>query len=459
MKHVCVALALPLIAALALITLSTLGAAAAPASCPYSGGGPPYRFWSWEAERDRARYLDALQLAAHNELLPHDEAFALPALERGVGGERREDPRAVIPAPILYAIAWVESSTNQTALDVPYGSIGPTLLSFDCGYGIMQVTSTIVNEGGLPTRYEALVGSHFAYNIAAGARILVEKWNDEFYPVVGGNDPSSIESWYYALWAYNGWAASNHPLGPDADPSRSAYRCDGRRSGYPYQELVLGCIAHPPQIDGRPLWEAVEVQLPDLAELAAPGSPLDPALFYEGWNTLRSIDYAVEDGASPFRSMDLPATALAAEAYAAPGLSAAAASERRALILGAPQLELDTEELELASSTEPNAAATLLIGNRGSGLLPWRVASAPSWLEVEISAGVAVGAGGTFATATGAASTLLLRTAAAGVPEGEHIGELLLEVTLPSGAISERAVTVFLNKLGAAFYRAGTPQS
>ena len=152
----------------------------APSACPYSGGGPAYLFQSWEADRDRSLYLDAQRLAAANLLFPDDEEFALPILKAGL--DRVEDPAAVIPAPLLYAIGWIESSTNQTAADVPYGEIGPALVSFDCGYGIMQVTSAIVNEGGLPTRFESLVGTHFAYNIAAGAQILAEKWNEEFFP-------------------------------------------------------------------------------------------------------------------------------------------------------------------------------------------------------------------------------------------------------------------------------------
>ena len=162
---------------------------AAPDSCPFSGGGAPYAFQSWEADRDRSLYLDAQRLAAHNELFPDDKEFALPTLKVGTGSARREDPLAAIPAPLLFAIGWVESSINQTAIGVHYGSTGPALISFDCGYGIMQITSKILNDGDPPTRFEALVGTHFAYNIAAGAQVLAEAWNEEFFPVVGDADP------------------------------------------------------------------------------------------------------------------------------------------------------------------------------------------------------------------------------------------------------------------------------
>ena len=445
------ALIVPLALLGALLAETPYGVSA-PSACPYSGGGPAYLFQSWEADRDRSLYLDAQRLAAANLLFPEDEEFALPILK--VGLDRVEDPAAVIPAPLLYAIGWIESSTNQTAADVPYGEIGPALVSFDCGYGIMQVTSAIVNEGGLPTRFESLVGTHFAYNIAAGAQILAEKWNEEFFPQIGNADPSLIESWYYALWGYNGWALSNHPAGPEVDPFRAPeYACDGRRNGFPYQELVLGCAANPPLVDDRPLWDAVPVALPDLAVAAAPGGPLDPAHFYAGQNALRG---APADGAqsAPFAAMRMALSDFAAP-YADSPLGGAEAQQLRRRILGEPLLRLDAEELELDSGEVGAAGASLVIENAGSGLLAWRVARAPSWVQLNVQAGVAVGA-----EVSGAgASTLVVRPAAGGVPEGEHIGELRLEAMLPDGSSVSRTVTVSLNKLGAAFYEAGSPQS
>ena len=443
-----------LLLAAALLSGSSPGAAQ-PAACPYSGGGPAYLFQSWEAERDRSLYLNAQRLAARNLLFPDDEEFALPPLQ--VGPDRVEDPGAAIPAPLLYAIGWIESSMNQTAADVPYGEIGPALVSFDCGYGIMQVTSSIVNEGALPTRYESLVGTHFAYNIAAGARILAEKWNDDFFPQVGAHDPSLIESWYYALWGYNGWAISNHPAGPEVDPFRAPeYPCDGRRNGFPYQELVLGCVANPPLVDEQPLWPAVPVALPDLALTAAPDAPLDPAHFYAGWNEIRNVG-ADNAQLSPFRSMYMPLSDFA-ERYVGLPLDGAEAARLRGQILGRPALRLDDAELELSSSGGPALGASLMIANEGTGLLAWRIASAPSWVHLEVQAGVAVGAGAGQAGEAGA-SRLVVRAAAGGVPEGEHIGQLRLEAALPDGSTTSRTVTIFLNKLGAAFYTAGSPQS
>ena len=457
MSRTLTALAAAVLLGLAAMLLGSPAGQSAPDACPYSGGGPAYLFQSWEAQRDRALYFDAQRLAASNLLFPDDEEFALQPLKVGIGGERREDPFATIPAPLLYAIGWVESSTNQTAPDVPYESIGPALVSFDCGYGIMQVTSTISNEGALPSRYEALVGTHFAYNIAAGAQILAEKWNDEFFPQVGTGDPSVIESWYYALWGYNGWALSNHPAGPDVDPFRAPqYGCDGRRNGYPYQELVLGCVVNPPELEGRPLWDAIPLALPDLDLMASPGWPLDPEHYYAGWNEIRNLGGPAEGAASPFAAMYMPLPQSAAP-YPKWPLSEPEVQQLRERVLGAPRLRLDDAELELSSSGGAVSAASLLIENEGSGLLAWRVAGAPSWVQLEVQAGVAVGGGAAFADAEH--STLIVRAAAGGVPEGEHIGELRLEASLPDGSTASRTVTVSLNKLGAAFYRAGQPQS
>lgn len=450
MRRALAALAAAVFLAASILLSDSSPSVSAPEACPYSGGGPAYRIQSWEADRDRALYLDAQRLAARNLLFPDDEDFALPPLK--VGLERIEDPNAVIPAHILYAIGWIESTINQTAADVPYGSIGPALVSFDCGYGIMQVTSSISNEGDLPSRYEALVGAHFAYNIAAGARILAEKWNDEFFPQVGAHDPALIESWYYALWGYNGWALSNHPAGPEVDPFRAPeYSCDGRRNGYPYQELVLGCVANPPLVDDRPLWDAVPVALPDLAILASPGWPLDPDIYYAAWTEIRN--QAGGGLNSPFQTMYMPLSDYAAP-YAAQPVSDAEVQQIRRQILGEPRLRLDADEIALDSESGA-PAASLVIENEGSGLLAWRVARAPSWVEINVQAGVALGA----EVPNAGVSTLVVRAAAGGVPEGEHIGQIRLEAMLPDGSTIARSIAVSLNKLGAAFYEAGNPQS
>ncbi len=435
-----------LLAALALVA----GAAAAlwsvepvsgtPSSCPYSGGGPAFRIDSFEGDLERELHLQTQVLAATNRLFPTDEEFALPALK--VGSERRESSNATVPTQLLHAIGWIESSNTQAHKDVPYGKIGPALITFDCGYGIMQVTSSIDNDGGLPSRYEALVGSHFAYNIAAGAGILAEKWNEDYFPVVGESDPDLIESWYFALWAYNGWTWLNHPGNPNYDSGRPPYDCRGEwRHRYPYQEAVLGCVLHPPVVNGQRLWEPHPVVLPDVASLTAPGGALDPDLFW------RRLDQVRER-----MSLSLPLQALPA------AFSEGGSNPDRAALLGSPEAGDVERELELSSDELTQRGARLTIRNVGSGLLAWRVVRTPSWLEVGVQAGVALGSGYDFAPGR-QDSVIPISAAAGGVPEGSHRGEIVLELHYPDGESERLSIAISLDKRGAAFYEAGRPLS
>ncbi len=421
---------------------------AAPSSCPYSGGGPPFSLEAYEAAASRLTYLDTLRLAAANQLFPEDEDFQLPALT--IGEDRIEVPSAAIPPQILYAIAWVESRMAQAAYEVDWGTLGAPNLSFDCGYGIMQITSSINNDGGLPSRYEALVGSHFAYNIAAGARILAEKWNDAFFPIVGTHDPNFIESWYYALWAYNGWAGINHPQHPSKPPGRGIYGCDEeRRWEFTYPELVLGCVINPPVVLGSRLWDPLLISLPNLAALSAAGMPLDLDVFYAGLDAI----YVEISADSAFAEMNM-ALPGGAQARATSGDPSAEAT--RAQILGQPAPRLDEKTLEISSSQLESGDVPLLIHNDGSGLLAWRVVETPSWLSINVSGGVALGDGHGFAPQP---SRLSISAAAGGVPEGSHRGRITLEFHHPDGRSETASVDISLDKRGAAFYEAGRPQS
>ena len=418
------------------------GASAAPSSCPYSGGGPPFSLQSFEAQESRQTYLETIRLAATNQLFAEDEDFRLPRLK--VGELRIADGSATIPAQLLYAIAWIESRIAMAPLDVDWGTLGRPLLSGDCGYGIMQITSTINNDGGLPSRYEALAGSHFAYNIAAGARILAEKWNDDYFPVVGESDPSFIESWYFALWAYNGWAWVNHPGNGNYDPGRRPYDCDNDRSDwfdYPYQEKVLGCVINPPVVNGQRLWEPHPVALPDIPSLTVPGGVLDPDLF---WQTVDQIRERM--------SLDLPA-----QAYS-PDLVIVNVIPDRAALLGMPRLDGLLSELDLSSSVLTQSGARLTIGNSGSGLLAWQVVSTPSWLDIGVQAGVALGSGYEFAMGP-QHSVIPIFASDGGVPEGSHRGRIVLEFHYPNGTSETASIAISLDKRGAAYYEAGRPQS
>ena len=426
--------------------------------CSAFGGGPPYAFETYEATRERAPYLSAQRLAAVNALLPNDAVFALPPIETGPAAQRTAQPGPVIPDRLLHAIGWIESRLNQAAIDVPYESTGAALISSSCAYGLMQVASFFSNGGDVPSRAEALAGTHYAYNVAAGAQILAEKWNGDLFPVVGLGQPEFVEAWYFATWAYNGWATSNHPAGPDVDPFRTLpYDCEGPFNGYAYQELVLGCLVNPPTVDGVPLWPALDVQLPDLATLAQPGGPLDLEHFFVGWATLLSAPFTGLAVARPFEAMNAPLPP-GALPYRAPETTVASALAARRAILGAPQASVDTTPLRLSVTDDVVQMATLSIQNSGDGLLVYRLAPDREWIRVSIDAGIAVGAPPSVIPG-GTGATIRVQAAAEGLPAGVYQGTIIVEALLPDGTVQSMSVTVVLDKQGVPRYAAGEPQS
>lgn len=107
-----------------------------------------------------------------------------------------------IPAVLLKAIARVESNFQQ------FDAYGNPRITSTGNIGIMMVG----NYGGYfdtnRLKYD------IDYNIKAGADVLLTKWNmsaSKSVSSVGNMDPNILENWYFALWAYNGWAASNNP--------------------------------------------------------------------------------------------------------------------------------------------------------------------------------------------------------------------------------------------------------
>ncbi len=340
---------------------------------------------AYEADAGRDAYLRALEAASINALVPDSDYFQLPAIETGARGLRTRGV-AALPPTLLKAIAWVESRMTMAISGVAFNSAGPALVSFDCGHGIMQVTTgmTVVPLGlSAPTDRQARIATHYAYNIAGGAAILGAKWNEapERRPVVGTDtrsDPTLVENWYYAVWGYNGFTGpgstgSNHPSDPGFGSwPRPAYRCDGAQSRtlYPYQELVWGCLANPPTIGGAPLWDAIEATLPDLTRPQF-FDPLSPDAF-----------------TFPFTAMDMP-TPQPAHADPSPAPEPGFA----ATALGAPRLAADTRSVSVRlDGTKDDAHAIVIITNPGSGILSWQAIAGANWIVVDPPAGVALGA-------------------------------------------------------------------
>ena len=349
----------------------------------------PFVPTAYEDLKDRELFLDTIDLAAFNMLFPGDPYFGLPDLEVGPRAARSTVPGKIPPA-LLKSIGWIESSITQAAGNVPFGAIGPALISFDCGHGVAQVTSGMTvatGESGRGSPEQALVATHFAYNIARGAVILASKWNEapENRPIAGTDndaDPQFMENWYFAVWSYNGFTGpganrSNHPLDPIYGSwPRSPYSCgptgDGKghnRANYPYQELVFGCAASPPIVDGAPLWPAQAITLPDLN---------DPVFR----NALRLQNFVF-----PYLAMDIPTPQPAhTDATAAPSASL------RNRILGSPQLQVSKQSVRVGYTPETGSiTATVDVQNGGTGVLAWYASASVPWLKLLPYTGVAVG--------------------------------------------------------------------
>lgn len=391
------------IVAAGLAAILLLGRPARVAAVTYdcSGTGSPqgpYNFETWEAGDYKTRYGGAMDLAGVNQLFPDDPAFALPPMDGAT--------EPYVPPVLLKAIAYIESGWAQASYDplVQYGETGPTLVSADCGYGLMQVTSGMQNVSGVPSKDQAMIGGHYAFNIARGAQILAGKWNDapEFRPIVGNRDPHVIENWYFALWAYNGFAYRNHPLNPGYDPGRPPYDCQsGTPRDYPYQELIFGCVANPPLRDGVPLWEAQPMTLPNLADPAYSG-PLD----INNWN---ACSFELQCAA-----MNIPTPADAHTVTTVPAVD-------RATLLGTPQLAPGSPSLDLTSDTGL-AQASLTVLNSGSGLGAWRARSDQPWLKASRYEGISQGP-----ELGGYSTQLTLNVALGAEPDGDYSANVVID--------------------------------
>ena len=138
---------------------------------------------------------------------------------------------------------------------------------------------------------------------------------------------------------------------------------------FPYQELVYGCAAHPPVVQGKPLWAPLAATLPDLNNPYW-RSPLD----------LKNFQY-------PYTKMDLPTPK---PQHKDPTKKPSAAD--RLEVLGKPKLAVDRPIVLV--NVRPGQSATpaeVRISNSGTGLVPWRVSANKSWVKVSQQAGVAVG--------------------------------------------------------------------
>lgn len=189
-----------------------------------------------------------------------------------------------VPAQILLGVLAQESNlwqaSNHAVEGVPgnplvgnfYGRVGESGWDIDwnkadCGYGIAQITDGMrlgQTSPWSPTQQRA-IAVDYAANIAAGLRMLQDKWNQihAYGLTVNGGNPRYLETWFYAVWAYNtgfypnlvpnqpwglGW--SNNPINPDYPANRTPFLERGYDDArtpneWPYPEKVIGWAAYP----------------------------------------------------------------------------------------------------------------------------------------------------------------------------------------------------------------------
>jgi hypothetical protein len=341
---------------------------------------------TYEVSQDRGAYLAALDLAGYNMLFPTDTFFGTGRMETGARDNRRIADQPYLPPTLLKAIGWIESGLTQARGPVPWSAVGPALISFDCGHGIMQITSGMTSpaDHGWPSQQQALVATDYLYNIGRGAAILADKWNGApgYRPIAGtdtDSDPTIIENWYFAVWGYNGFTGpganrSNHPMDPGYGAwPRTGFSCgplnDGfghSYSNYPYQEIVFGCAARPPSVAGAQVWTPLPVSLPDLNDPLWSG-PLDLSHWSACAST--SFDCAAMDIPSP-RPTHHDDTSQPAQGTAA-------------YLLGSPVLSTNRQVVS-------DQTSEVVISNTGSGILPWRAKPGQSWITIDKQGGVAL---------------------------------------------------------------------
>lgn len=249
-----------------LVLLSPSSACQAQSSCPEPSatGVQPFP----------ATLAPVFDTAGANKLA--EQGPSLPKIYKGY-----PDPTlvsATVPCILLKAVGMTESG-GWKQFRAAYGESGETVISYDYGYGIMQITSKMSDCTPPPLFDRARVAADPVYNIGTGALFLASKWNS-VPTYIGTNDPQIVEDWYYAVWAYNGWTWGNNPnnncpldypeCGYANNPYRPSFDGSQPRSWYPYQELVWGYAAHPPIIQvspgvTAPAWTPVSLTLPNPA--------------------------------------------------------------------------------------------------------------------------------------------------------------------------------------------------
>lgn len=139
-----------------------------------------------------------------------------------------EATKREIPPEVAKAVALKESDWNQSAMNKETNG--------RIGIGIMQVT--IKDDAENKSEKERLQ-EDLRYNIQRGLDILNDKFEGKTgkLPTINDNDRDVIESWYFAVLAYNGQKQVNSPIYKNEDDEKF-----GERNLEAYQEKVFKSI-------------------------------------------------------------------------------------------------------------------------------------------------------------------------------------------------------------------------
>lgn len=118
----------------------------------------------------------------------------------------------LVPPEIIYILGYAESEFRQFDKNgKPFAYRGT--------YGIMQVLPKYLD-------FEVDIDklkNDWRYNMEVGVKILLTKWDMQYndvsprtratssLPKIGDGNRMVLESWYFAMWAYNHWGGFNNP--------------------------------------------------------------------------------------------------------------------------------------------------------------------------------------------------------------------------------------------------------
>lgn len=270
----------------------------------------------WQPDADQVRW--AVNQAALGALQPPDNSIARPPanqdytlndgsysplaqlypsqafpLQNLVAGA---NPAITVPPLVMYGILAQESNWDQASWHAVPGRSGNPLVAdyygvnnpgnsggldysyADCGYGIAQVTTGMQNaaypgaQSPLPVATQLTLAVDYATNIAYAEQVLQSKWQQlmALGITMNNGDPTMVENWYAAIWAYNsgvhlqgpgnqglGWF--NNPANPIYPVGRHTFLHVGvtptlgdaaNPQQWPYQEKVFGWMEVPLTVNG-----------------------------------------------------------------------------------------------------------------------------------------------------------------------------------------------------------------